>query len=93
MSSNRDDQTVRLRPGTVASREVDGETVVLDVRAGSYLGTNRSGTVLWRAMTTGATRGQLAEALVDAYGIDLTRAERAVGSFVAACRSRGLLDE
>lgn len=87
-----DNEVVRLRPGPWVARELDGETVVLDVSAGTYLGANASGTLLWRALTTGATRGALADLLVGTYGIDQPRADRCVESFLAACRSRGFLD-
>ena len=83
----------RLREGTAVWREVDGEAVVLDVDAAEYLAANATGTLLWRAMATGATRGQLAAALSDAYGIDAAEAAQDVDDFVVDCRGRGFLED
>lgn len=88
-----DDEVLRIRSEAAVSREVDGEMVVLDLKAGKYLGTNGSGKLLWRAMTDGATREQLAETLVQAYRIGRPQADEAVTAFVDVCRSRGFLHE
>lgn len=85
--------TLRLRADDVEWREIDDEIVLLDGRQATYLSTNGSGTLLWRALAAGATREQLVTTLVDAYGIDERRATADADDFVAALSSQGLLTE
>jgi 16S rRNA G966 N2-methylase RsmD len=56
-----------------------------------YLGTNRSGSVLWEALSRGASRSSLIELLVSTFRIDYDRAAKAVDTFVDACRQRNFL--
>jgi hypothetical protein len=84
---------LRLRPGAVEWRSVEGEILALDVDAATYIATNKSGTVLWEGLVDGATREQLVEALVEAYEIERPQAETDVDAFVAELRSRRLLEE
>jgi len=85
--------TLRLRTDDLEWREIDDEIVLLDGREATYLSTNGSGSILWRALAAGTTREQLASALVDAYGIDERRATADAEEFVAALASQGLLAE
>lgn len=84
---------LKVRDGSVIWRELDGETVVVEVSTATYLGTNASGTSLWRALVDGATREQLVHRLLDEFDVEEPIAASAVDDFVAACRQRGLLDE
>jgi Coenzyme PQQ synthesis protein D (PqqD) len=85
--------TLRLRTGDLEWREIDDEIVLLDGRQATYLSTNGSGTLLWRALADGATREQLVSLLVDAYAIDERRATADADEFVALLASKGLLTE
>ncbi len=51
--------TLGLRTDDLEWRHIDDEIILLDARQGAYLATNGSGTLLWRAIATGATREQL----------------------------------
>jgi hypothetical protein len=82
---------LRLREDALVWREIDGELVAVDVGASTYLAANASGTVLWRLLAEGATGEQLAEALVDRFGIELERARDDADAFVGALAERGLL--
>jgi hypothetical protein len=84
---------LRLRPGAVEWRSVEGEVLALDVDAATYIAANASGTVLWERLADGATREQLVEALVEAYEIERPQAETDVDAFVVELQSRGLLEE
>jgi hypothetical protein len=84
---------LRLRPGAVEWRSVEGEVLALDVDAATYIAANESGTVLWERLAEGATRDQLVDALLEAYEIERPQAEMDVEAFVAELRSRGLLEE
>ena len=82
---------LRLRQGDLDWREVEGELVALDLRDSRYLAVNRTGQVLWTALAEGATRDQLVERLIEAFGIDDARAAADVDAFTAELESRDLL--
>jgi hypothetical protein len=84
-------EVVRLREEALVWREIDGELVAVDVGASTYLGANPSGTILWQLLADGASRQQLADALVEHFGIDDARARADADAFVDSLDSRGLL--
>lgn len=86
-------EQVRLRDGAAVWREMDGETVVLDLVASRYLSVNSTGTALWPALARGATPAALAALLVDRFGIDEQQAHADVEAFLDTCRRRDLLVE
>jgi hypothetical protein len=82
---------LRLRDADLHWREIDGEIIALEARGSQYVAANGAGTVLWRALVTGATRDGLADELVGQYGIDRERAVGDVDCFVDALAQQGLL--
>jgi hypothetical protein len=82
---------LRLRDDALEWREIEDEVIVVDVRTSTYLSTNGSGTVLWRALAEGATREQLIAALQKSFGVETARAEEDVDQFVSHLRERELL--
>ena len=58
----------------VASKVLDGETVLLNVRTGAYFGLNRSGTAVWERLADGATLVEAANRLVERFSITPERA-------------------
>jgi hypothetical protein len=83
----------RLRSEGLQWREIDGETVVVDVPESLYLAANPAGTLLWGALAEGASVAALAALLVDTYGIDRERAEADAVAFVARLAERKLVVE
>jgi Coenzyme PQQ synthesis protein D (PqqD) len=65
--------------------------VALDLRESRYLAVNETGKQLWSALAEGATRDQLVDRLVDAFGIERSHAEADTDAFVGDLESRGLL--
>ena len=82
---------LRLRPDALSWREVGGELVAVDTRTSTYLATNPTGLLLWRALADGTTEEALAAELVARFGIDAERAAADVSRFVQSVRARGLL--
>jgi Coenzyme PQQ synthesis protein D (PqqD) len=82
---------LRLRNEDLAWRMVDDEVVAVDLRTSTYLNTNGSGAVLWRALADGATNEELVARLVEEFGIDPDRARADVDRFLEAARGRALL--
>lgn len=82
---------MKLRSTDVVWQEVDGEAVVLDLRRSVYFRLNRSATLLLATLEDGATREELADLLVETYGIDPNQAGDEVDAFVAALEEKGLV--
>jgi hypothetical protein len=82
---------LRLHEERLAWKEVDGETLLLDLETSLYLSVNPSATVLWRLLAEGSTRDALIQALRDAYELDEARATEDVDAFLADCRARKFL--
>jgi hypothetical protein len=85
-------ERLRLRQSGLGWRTLDGEVVALDSPRGVYLGTNESGSLLWEALAGGATREELAQVLIDRYGIERAEAEQDVEDFLTHVRDQQLLE-
>ena len=83
---------LRLRPGAVSWREVDGEVILLDLETSDYSGVNPSGTVLWSLLAEGTTQGALEQALVERFDVDAPRAAADVSAFLDTARSLRLIE-
>lgn len=86
-----EEELIRIDTDEVLAREVEGETVILDLRAQRYVGGNRSVAVLWPLLERGATRAELAARLRDEFGVSGERAEADVTAFVAQLAELGLI--
>jgi len=82
---------IKIDTDNVLAREVDGEIVILDLKRQLYIGGNPSVTAMWPLLEQGASREQLADALVEAFGIDRERAEADLAAFVASLEEFDLL--
>jgi PqqD family protein of HPr-rel-A system len=84
---------MRLRQRQVSTRELDGETVILDLASSQYLTVNEPGTVLLDRLQQDRTEADLVAALVAEFDVDQARAEADVSAFVESLRRLGLLDD
>ena len=83
---------LRLRDSGISWREIDGEIVALDAASSRYISINGSGTALWqRLQKSGASRDELAEILVERYGIGGEQAGADVDAFVKQLTEVGWL--
>jgi hypothetical protein len=87
------DRARRLKADTVRWRELDREVIAVDLGSSTYLSTNESGLVLWRRLTEGATRAELAADLQERFSIGTQRAEADVDAFLSALAERDLLED
>jgi hypothetical protein len=83
---------IKLRQGAASWREIDGETILLDLDTSKYLGLNRAGSALWPAIVHGSTRDELVSRLATEFDLETDRAANDVDAFVAMCRQRNLLE-
>lgn len=84
---------LKLRSDRLQWVELDGEIVALDESALAYLSANESATLLWRELTAGTTRSQLADVLAERFELERHRAEADVDRFLSELRERGLLED
>jgi Coenzyme PQQ synthesis protein D (PqqD) len=63
-------------------RDVEGEIVALDLQRSLDLSANRSGAIMWRALSEGTTREELVELLTGTFAIDDQTAQRDVSAFL-----------
>jgi hypothetical protein len=82
---------LKLRDDAIHFREVDGETLLLDLRTSKYLVVNPSATLLWRHLAEGTTRAELVAALAAEYDLDPAEAAADVDAFLDDCRARELV--
>jgi hypothetical protein len=73
--------------------DVEGQIIAMHPDMSRYLGTNPAGTLLWKALSEGATRSELAAALQDTYGIDRERAIADVDAYLTMLSETELLAE
>jgi hypothetical protein len=72
-------------------RGFEDEVLALDTDRSIYLRLNKSGTLLWERLETGATRSELIAALTEAFAVEAEQAAADVDDFVSSCRERGLI--
>ncbi|MBN9105297.1 MAG: PqqD family protein [Propionibacteriaceae bacterium] len=83
---------MRLRDADLSWREIDGELILLDLRSSTYLASNASGSVLIKHLVEDRTMGELAQALVDAFGIPPAQARNDAEDFLAELERSGMLE-
>jgi hypothetical protein len=83
---------VKLTGDGSSWRANDDEVVVLDTSRSEYLAVNKTGAAVWPLLVAGATRDELAKALVSNFGVSESRAASDVAAFVAVLAERGMLE-
>lgn len=84
---------MRIRTDNVTWQEIDGELVILDLKTSTYLTTNVVGALLAKHLTQERSADDLAQFLVDTFGVDPGTAHRDSAAFVDQLRARNLLIE
>ena len=84
-------ETLRLKVEDVVWRDVDGELVVLELSAATYLTLNGSARLLWLTLTDGSTVEGLTSMLTDRYKISKETAKSDVELFLSDLKGRDLL--
>ena len=88
------DKNSCLRPRRgVVFRQVEGEGVLLDTRAGTYFGLNETGVLLWRILDPGpATMAVLEAGLTQAFGETPDTLRTDLETWVRELQSHDLLE-
>ena len=79
-------------PPQVMSRQVDDETVILDLKSGLYFGVDGVGKRIWESVEAGLSLRETAAAIVSEFAVDPARAETDILAFAGDLVERGLLD-
>lgn len=83
--------TTVSRASQAIAEPVFGDLVVLDPTADRYVRLNESGAVLWEALGSPATIGDLARLIAERFGIDDERALADTTAFVRELAGRELV--
>ncbi len=78
-------------PSDVAFRELEGESVVLDLRTGTYFGLNASGTRIWQLIEQYGTIDRVFDEMVKEFEVERDAVVRDVRTLVDQLLARGLL--
>ena len=83
-----------LRPSPdVVFRELDAESVVLDLSSGRYFGLNAVGTRVWQLIGEGQAVDRLIKTVAAEYDADETTIARDVLALLEDLKTRGLVVE
>lgn len=82
---------MRLRSDDLVLREIDGETVLLDLASSTYFATNATGTFLVNLLATDREHDELVAALAAEFELDEDRARVDTDAFVGRLREQNLL--
>ena len=85
-------EPVRIRPGAVEWREVEGEIVALDLRTKEYLAVNRTGAMLWPSLVAGSTVPELLAQLATSFSVSPDEAAADLDGFLAELEEQDLLE-
>jgi hypothetical protein len=95
MTAESRTQRYRIAETRLATSHLEGEAVILDLHRGTYFSLNRTASILWAALTGGATHDELVGALVgsDVQPAERQRVSQDVDTFLEMLRTEGMLDE
>lgn len=82
---------MRLRDRELVLREIDGETVLLDLAGSTYFASNRTGTFLLQLLKEEQDSETLIAALATEFGIDSDQATADTDAFLAMLEEQHLL--
>jgi hypothetical protein len=75
----------------VASRVVDGETVIVNLESETYFGLNRVGSVIWDELQRRAPVSQIVAAVTSHFDVSTELAEADVRTLIRDLEAAGLL--
>jgi hypothetical protein len=74
-------------------RELDDESVILDLKSEQYFGLDDVGTLIWHQLQEGSTLGEIVDAITDQFEVDEKTATRDLHEFVADLEEQGLIEK
>jgi Coenzyme PQQ synthesis protein D (PqqD) len=83
--------TILVRDSEPVAATIDGDVVLLSVRAGSYFGLNAVGTEIWDLLAESRRVGDIVDRLSQSYDVDRDTMTRDVTTFLNSLIERRLL--
>jgi hypothetical protein len=74
-------------------RELDDESVILDLKSEQYFGLDDVGTLIWHRLEEGSSLGEIAEAITEEFEVDQDTATADLHEFVADLEEQGLIEK
>jgi hypothetical protein len=90
MSPIKLDSQLRCAPD-VLSRNLDGETVLLDLESGTYFGLDTIGTRVWELIGQEQPLAAILHVILDEYDVKEERAHTDLLELVETLRAKGLI--
>ena len=90
MTEKRFNQTVTISEEAL-SQEVNGETVILDLKTETYFGLDAVGTRIWMLLNQGNDLNSIAETLLGEYEIDRETLIHDMNNLISDLVSAGLV--
>ena len=85
------DCSAKIDSENVISRELEGETVILDMKTGTYLGLNPVGTRMWALIQKHGSLRKVFEELQNEYEVPANTLERDLLQLVDQLSTKGLV--
>ena len=76
---------------SVITRELSGETVLLNLESGVYYGLDAVGTRVWQLLQQGRTIAEVCEVMVEEYDVERDVVNDDVSRLVGELRERGIV--
>lgn len=83
---------MRLRSEGLSARELDGEIILLDLRASRYLSVSGVGVEIVNLLSEDRTEEELVAAVLEHYDVDEDVVRKDTHTFLAQLRDAGLLE-
>lgn len=78
-------------PADVVARQVGDETVILDLRSGTYFGLDPVGARIWQLMGEGKTLAEICSVMLDEYEVSRADLERDTMNLVEELSAQELI--
>ncbi len=79
-------------PPDVLVRDVQGESVLLNLATESYFGLDEVGTAMWRALVSAASLEEACRTLMDEFDVEPARLRADMEDFVGRLEQAGLVE-
>ena len=78
---------------TTLFRELEGETVLVDIDAGTYFGLDEVGTFIWNLIDQGLAPDEIPARITEAFDVEEAVARADLAVFLEELLERGLVEE
>lgn len=77
---------------TTLFRELDGETVLVDIDSGTYFGLDEVGTFIWQQIDEGTAVADIPARMTEAFEVEVDVARADLEAFLEQLLAKGLIE-